>query len=530
MAAICDKCLLPASTQSLPQAAPVSSIGNRSYGQILTSSAMIGGSSALNIAIGVVRTKAMALLLGPAGFGLAGIYGSVADLAQAIAGMGINSSGVRQIAEAVGSNDSERIARTTVVLRRTSVVLGVLGTVLVLVFSRQISSLTFGTARYSGALCLLSLVVLLRLISAGQGALIQGMRRIADLAKMGVLGALLGTIISIPMVYWFRQKGIVPSLVATAAVAAITSWWYSRRVHVQAPSITVSQVGKEAGALLKLGLAFMASGLMTMGVGYGVRLILLRKIGFEATGLFQSAWTIGGLYVGFILQAMAADFYPRLTASANDNASCNRLVNEQALVGLLLAGPGVLATLTLAPLVIALLYTAKFDAAVGLLRWVCLGTTLQVISWPMGFIILAKGRQNLFFWSEFAWMIVHIALAWVSIRWFGLNGAGIAFFGSYVFHVCLIYPIVHILSGFRWSRENRNRGLLFLSIIAAVFCSFYVLPRIVAMWAGVVAVCLSSYYSIRVLLTLVSVDVIPLPIRRFIVTFGLVPTGPATHS
>jgi hypothetical protein len=29
-----------------------------------------------------------------------------------------------------------------------------------------------------------------------------------------------------------------------------------------------------------------------------------------------------------------------------------------------------------------------------------------------------------------------------------LNGAGIAFFGSYVFHGLLIYPIVSVLSGF----------------------------------------------------------------------------------
>ena len=44
----------------------------------------------------------MALLLGPAGFGLMGLYTSILALTQAIAGMGINQSGVRQIAEAVG--------------------------------------------------------------------------------------------------------------------------------------------------------------------------------------------------------------------------------------------------------------------------------------------------------------------------------------------------------------------------------------------------------------------------------------------
>src|SRR6478672_6250576 len=70
-----------------------------SYGQILKSSALIGGSSAMNIVLGILRTKAMAVLLGPAGMGLMGLYGSIADLARTIAGMGINTSGVRQIAE-----------------------------------------------------------------------------------------------------------------------------------------------------------------------------------------------------------------------------------------------------------------------------------------------------------------------------------------------------------------------------------------------------------------------------------------------
>ena len=110
-------------------------------------------------------------------------------------------------------------------------------------------------------------------------------------------------------------------------------------------------MAQEAAALLKLGFAFMSSGLMTMGVAYAVRIFVLRKVGFEATGLYQSAWTLGGLYVGFILQAMGADFYPRLTASANDNTACNRMVNEQTRVGLLLAVPGVIATLTFAPVV-----------------------------------------------------------------------------------------------------------------------------------------------------------------------------------
>ena len=56
-----------------------------SYGGILKSSALIGGSSMLNVAISIVRTKAMAVLLGPAGFGLMSLYGSIVDLALSMA-------------------------------------------------------------------------------------------------------------------------------------------------------------------------------------------------------------------------------------------------------------------------------------------------------------------------------------------------------------------------------------------------------------------------------------------------------------
>ena len=98
-----------------------------SYGQILKSSAWIGGSSVLTIGIQVIRTKAVAVRLGPAGFGLMGLYTPIIDLALAAANVGIASAGVRQIAESVATGDEVRIARTVVALRRTAIVRGILG-------------------------------------------------------------------------------------------------------------------------------------------------------------------------------------------------------------------------------------------------------------------------------------------------------------------------------------------------------------------------------------------------------------------
>ena len=64
--------LAASSLQEMPESAEVATAEKHTYGQILKSSALIGGSSVLTIAIGIVRTKATAVLLGPAGFGLLG--------------------------------------------------------------------------------------------------------------------------------------------------------------------------------------------------------------------------------------------------------------------------------------------------------------------------------------------------------------------------------------------------------------------------------------------------------------------------
>ena len=484
------------------------------YGDILKSSVLVGGSQVLGIAFRIVRAKAMALLLGPTGFGLFSIYGSVLSVAQGVTEMGINSSGVRQIAEAVGSGDRDRIALTSAVLRRTSFVLGAIGSLFLFVLSRQLSRLTFGSTENNGAIALLSFALLLQLISDGQGALIQGMRRIADLAKMGVLGALGGTVISIAFVYFGGERGIVPSIIGAAGMSLLGSWWYARKIAVDQPFVTLRQLFGEIAALLKLGSAFMITGFLAVGIGYFVRIMLVRKTGLEGAGVYQAAWTLGGLYSGFILQAMGADFYPRLAANAHDNGACNRLVNEQTRVGMLLAGPGVIATLGVASLVIAVFYSGKFAGAVPILRWICLGTMLQVITWPMGYIIVAKARQGIYLGTETAWAVCSVAFAWICVKWFGAAGAGMAFFGSYVCYGLLLYPVVRRLSGFRWSAPNKRTGLVFLCLIAMVFSGFYVLPFVYASWLGVVAAALSGTYSLRVLLGLMDVDQIPSPIRR----------------
>jgi PST family polysaccharide transporter len=500
----------------------MSDTGKKSYGEILKSSALIGGSAAMVMGFGAIRNKAMSVLLGTTGYGFFGMYITIAELARTFAGLGINSSGVRQIAEAVGTGDAQRIARTVTTLRRVALYSGAVGALLLVILCRPVSQWAFFDSTHGWAIALLALVAFCGDISAAQLALVQGMRKIADLARMNILGALYGTVFGILIVYFWKEQGLVPSLICVAVMTMLTSWWYARKIKVEKVHTTINDIVSEASALVKLGLIFMVSALATQGSAFLVRLIIARELSVPDMGLYHAAWTLGGMYIGFIIQAMGTDFYPRLTGAASRPAECNRLVNEQAEVGLLMAGPGIMGTMALAPIVITFFNSAAFLEATVILRWLCLGMLLRVIAWPMGFIVLAKGERKIFFWSEVLSAVGYVAFVAVGIKLFGLAGTGIAFFALYLINCFANYFIARHLTGFSWSPANRKLWFLFGPMVAAVLLLGYfkgIGPLIIGTAISIVA----GIYSLTALCKLMSTERLPGPLRKIFKLLKLAP-------
>lgn len=422
-----------------------------SYRQILKSSSIIGGAQGINYVISLIRMKIVAVLLGPTGVGLVGLYVSAMGVIGTLSGLGIATSGVREVAEAHGTGDPVRAARTAEILRRVCWMTGVFGWLLTAAVAWHLSKWTLGSTARAGALALLGSTLLLGNISAGQLALLQGMRRIADLALANVLSALGGTLLAAGVYAWLGERGIVPVLIGTAAVSLIVSWFFARRVFTPATRLSWSETWEKSRKLFGLGFAFMWSALLTTGVALVIRSIIVRDLGLEANGIYQAAWGISGLFAGFILSAMGADFYPRLTAVAKEDRRVNRLVNEQTEIGILLGLPGLVGILAFAPFLMPIFYTAQFKAASALLPCFVLGIFGRIASWPMGFMLMAKGESGWFAATETFVTLCHLGLAVLLLRWFGLRGISLAFAILYGVYVLVMLCVARYLTGFQWS-------------------------------------------------------------------------------
>lgn len=201
-----------------------------SYSQILKSSSIIGGAQGINLLLGMVRVEFAAVLIGPLGVELLGNYGAIQGLVGMVAGLGVQASGVRDVAEAVGKGDPQAIGRVVLTLRRICWLTGLLGAMAMAMFSVLLSHWTFGSDEYAVEIALLGVIILIGNILGGQMALIQGMRRIGDLARLNVIGAAAGTVISIGFYAWLGFQRIVPALLLVAAVNLAVSWFLARRV------------------------------------------------------------------------------------------------------------------------------------------------------------------------------------------------------------------------------------------------------------------------------------------------------------
>lgn len=489
-------------------------MADSSHKEVLRATAFLGGSQAIVILLSAVRGKVFAHLLGPAGIGVSGMFLSITSMVEAVAGLGIRNSGVRQIAEAAATEDSERISRTVTALRRVSLLTGAGGAIALALLAFPLSRISFGTNAYGWALVLLSATVLCGQVSGGQYALLQGFRRIGELARVSVLGVLAGVVVGIPLVYVFGMRGIALSLLAVSVTNLATSWVYARRVPIERASMTFRETWSEAQPMLRLGAVFMTTGLMAKATAYVLRLLVSRELGVVQLGLYQAGATLAGLYVGMILSAMATDYYPRLTAAEADPATMTRLVNEQAEVGLLVAVPGVLATMSLAPLVIRVFYSAEFLGAVPMLEWQGLGLLFQVMSWPLGFVLLARGDSRAYFWTELAGYVVTVPFIWLGITLFGLVGAGIAFFAGYLVYWLVIFLVVRHRHGFSWSRANTRLWLVLVPTTASVFVVLQILPQPWALISGSVGTLGVTFYVVRRLDRVLGESVVGLVLRK----------------
>ena len=431
-----------------------------------------------------------------------GLYQNIVTLTATLAGCGLANSGVRQLA--ASSGDAATLATVRRALWAGNLTLGLSGMFFLWMLREPTALWIFGDNAHAEEIGWLGCGVFLNLVAASQTALLRGLRRIGDLARVTIIGAVLGAIVGIALIYVLGADGVVWFVLTTPLLNMLVASHYAARLPRPSHKKEWKAIQAQWQAMLRIGIPFMAAAFFNLATQLAARSIVLREFGIEATGYFQAAWTISMTYIGFVLGAMGSDYYPRLSEVIRDRREARTLVNDQTEIALLLAGPVLLAMITMAPWVIHLLYTDSFAPAAILLRWQVLGDIVKVSCWPMGFILLAQGRGGLFLATQLTWDATYLAFVFLGSDRLGLLSIGVGFFVAYVFTYSVNVIAAAHLIGYWPSFRN------FTYMLALVLCGalIFLLSAVgvgYMLTAGCLAIAAVGVFSLNRLDTLLDI-------------------------
>lgn len=470
-----------------------------SYRSIFKATSLFGSVQVFQIIIQVVKSKFVAVLLGPTGVGIIGLYQSGMQLVQNLTNMGLASSAVRDVSEAFGIKDYDRVNQAITTIRKLVWGTGLLGMIALALFSPLLSKVSFGNYDYTIPFIILSVTLLLDQICAGQKVVLQGMRKLKELAKCSVIGSVFGLFVSVPLYYWLGVKGIIPTLLLNSACSLVVSWLYSRRIPVQKVEMTAKETLRQGRLMLVMGVSMSLSGIFGTLSAYIIRAFIQKQSGIEEVGLFQAGFVIMSTYVGLVFNAIATDYYPRLAAVNKDNSQCKQIINQQGEMATLILVPMLAICLVFMPVILKILYSDAFLRANDYICWACIGMYLRLAAWVISFSFIAKAESKLFMVNEALACLYYVVFSIVGYYFGGLTGIGIAFALNYLVYFIQVYFIARKRYGFRFS--DGFIKTYFSQLVILLLCLVVVL--VFASWEkyllGILIILLCSSYCLFLL-------------------------------
>ncbi len=420
------------------------------YSHVLKFTGLFGGVQGLNVVIGLVRNKFVALLLGPGGMGLVSLFNTTVQLISQATHLGISFSAVRHISEYYDAENTEKVAHYVKVVRGWCLLTALVGMLVCVVLGPFLSSATFSWGDHTLHFVLLAPAIGMIAITGGETAILKGQRKLGALALVQIVAALASLVISIPIYYFFWQAGIVPVIVLMAFVTMCATLWFSLRLFPLRFGGTYGILG-EGMEMVRLGVAYTLAAVIGTASEMLIRSYLNVVGDLDVLGLYNAGYMLTITYAGMVFSAMEADYYPRLSAVQHDIQATNETVNRQMEVSLLLVSPMLAALIIALPVVVPLLFSQEFLPVVGMAQVAALAMYMKVLTLPVAYITLARGYSLSYLFLETSYFVAFVILIFFGYRYWGLFGTGVAITLAHVFEFLLVNAYAYKKYGYRSS-------------------------------------------------------------------------------
>jgi len=410
--------------------------------------------------------KAAALILGPVGMGMIGIYQSLLATTSVVAGLGIQQTGQRALS--IANTDLDR--KSNVVqsaLNFQWVVTSLIAAALFIIFREEISTIILEDSARSKDVVILSLGIFFTIGGWVVTAVFSAKSRMDSISWMTATSSVLSLLVSIVILIRWKDNAVVVFVFLMPLFNTLYGTWKAKFYSGTAKIIRskYKEVKQEVFRNLNLGVSIMISTLMVTAGLFGVRLVIQTELSLATVGLFTATTIISLHCINFLMSSTSYDFYPKLVASVGNSEESNSLLNFQIESMMLLCAPIFFIVISFSEEMLTILYSSEFIKALVILQLVIIGDSLRAFSYPLSFLFLATAAKGSYFSIRFIEGIAFLILLYFLIPQFGIVAIGLSYLIGYILVFIFSVILAHRITNY-WP-SNFSLCLLFLSLLVS---------------------------------------------------------------
>jgi len=429
----------------------------------------------LNFAVGLLRTKFIAIFLGVTGLGVIDQLTNTVKQIKRLSLSFLPDGMVKLIAE---ENANElnlgKIAKIIKTYFLMVIPLAVFMTALGYIFADEITIFVFGDLQFKLYFLIGFTALPITIFSTSFRAFLKAFKEIKSFAIAEFYIIIINLILFIPLVYFYKIIGGVIYATLSFFVTFSVIFFVVRKNVFKKYGITFASIRqavfekkyfKELSAFISVGII---AGSFRVFENIAVRSIVVNDLGLDQLGVYNPITKWGNLFIGFILPSIFTYLYPRLS-EAKDNADINNVVNDVIRLITFVILPFIIIGISTRQFIIPLFYSKDFlDATIYLPFHF---SALLIVVWSTIFeqIFAPTGRLRIFLFFTIVLSTFSLLLVYYLVPIVGLYGY-LARFTIVPFITVIVYSVFWRKSiKFKLKKENIK------VIMYSVFCCIILL-------------------------------------------------------
>ncbi|WP_422766832.1 O-antigen translocase [Photobacterium leiognathi subsp. mandapamensis] len=404
-------------------------------------------STVVKMLSGLIINKAISIFVGPSGLALIGQLQNASGIIQTVSSGGIANGIIKYTAENKSRNETWSTGL------RITLIFSMLSTIILLLFSKELSQLIFHTIEYQFVILILGLMITLFSLNQFVLSIITGLSDLRLYTIINIIQSFYSLILTVTLIYLYSINGALIAMVTNQSIVFFIVLYKIRSNKDIKLNMFKNAFNKnESLKLFSFSVMTLVSALSLPLSLLIIRNYIGNHLSWDYAGYWQAMIYLSSMYLLIITTLLSTYYLPTLSKIKNQK----ELYAEIRKAYIFLMPIVITAAIVIfysKGIIISLLFDEKFTVMEELFKWQLIGDVIKVCSCLLSYIILAKAMTRVFIITE---IISASMLALLSIQFidnFGFVGLSYAYAVS---NFIYFFIILVVIAWFFISKRGEN--------------------------------------------------------------------------